>query len=1168
MVLQRRQEAEYAAYVSSAYSASVMQGGSIGGYYGGHPAVPVLQPMGQGSPWQPMHIGGMSAGGVHAHPGTTFLGGAPHSAGGMHAEHPGAALPVRFTHTAGGVRAEYPGIASSEGPPVNAGGVRAEYPGVGHPTGASPDAGGVHAEHRSVPDCPAEALPSAGGVHAHLGTGRMTEATPIAGGVRAEHPGVGLPSAAESGAGGALSEHPGVSSSTILEPLRQHMERLTSNFSLPTSGDLDDPVPPTREVFYPDCHDVVPADPDRRRSRRSSGPDSWARQELPFRPESVSPPTSPPSSASGSRETSVRALRRRNAKARERRLAEKAALETRTAVVEQNIAAQLTPAFAELGKGLQDTLREAMATNTDTLRGCLQQFRTQTAQATTTPQHGELMTADPVVEGTQLSAAQAAQLVKARRKSLETVVVMGGDAHAVSDGTPHARSDTAASGAEGTYLGFGAGSSSRGATRKSAGIGDHAGAGGDPGGLGGELSLPEDDPSPGPPDGKPPGDPPPGPPGGSGGSHRGRALLFTAEGASLWVPEEVAGGGVMYSMPTATGMPVTGPFGIDLFYKALILMGAPLTSYVTAGGSVIRPPHLLATPATPTHVMVVDRGVVDHLLDEFHRSPAGRGMPRPVWMYVPESFLPEEVSMLDSDCLAAWTELSSSEWFQRLCHPSESTLAIVPAAPFPMAPAATSGHATPGREAGKVTFSSPTTPAPGRPSSSAVGSRTPLSAHAPPFDPRGQTKVPSAGYADPEEPSDRAVYEESKVEQNVDKLVDKLRKFPSKSGLSEEDKVMEMEGFSRSVTTLLGTKVVQRACRRLSCHPGEVYQISVPEVLWKVTEVSLGEEQREYLEKAAGGVGTSAGWENRYADPEIFFGDLALSTLAIERLQKLRDDLAKPQRAAETANAYHTRLSARYRTVNFVAKVVPGCVPMTQTEFAYSFWRGLTHSSKVGREMRRIELDLNDPADWEERARRDGRSHGVTSAILKVLEIAGDIEATKAAKVVEVDKKAPPAISPRPLSTFWRSRAREPPRLAALPDAEMAVADAPGLPAGQRPPPGLPGPFPRERPCFACGSLDHLVRDCKDQAKVAAWRANAPARLSRQRQQVAAMFWAMSRDEGLDWVPDNLQDEVQSLAEVDPDGVMELAALTGCTDLMADIEAKVAVLRSDDPVRQ
>eukprot|EP00854_Cymbomonas_tetramitiformis_P001744 gene1744-2404_t len=577
MVLQRRQEAEYAAYVSSAYSASVMQGGSIGGYYGGHPAVPVLQPMGQGSPWQPMHI-----------------------------------------------------------------------------------------------------------------------------------------------------EHPGVSSSTILEPLRQHMERLTSNFSLPTSGDLDDPVPPTREVFYPDCHDVVPADPDRRRSRRSSGPDSWARQELPFRPESVSPPTSPPSSASGSRETSVRALRRRNAKARERRLAEKAALETRTAVVEQDIAAQLTPAFAELGKGLQDTLREAMATNTDTLRGCLQQFRTQTAQATTTPQHGELMTADPVVEGTQLSAAQAAQLVKARRKSLETVVVMGGDAHAVSDGTPHARSDTAASGAEGTYLGFGAGSSSRGATRKSAGIGDHAGAGGDPGGLGGELSLPEDDPSPGPPDGKPPGGPPPGPPGGSGGSHRGRALLFTAEGASLWVPEE-------------------------------------------------------------------------------------------------------EVSMLDSDCLAAWTELSSSEWFQRLCHPSESTLAIVPAAPFPMAPAATSGHATPGREAGKV---------------------------------------PSAGYADPEEPSDRAVYEESKVEQNVDKLVDKLRKFPSKSGLSEEDKVMEMEGFSRS------------------------------------------------------------------------------------------------------------------------------------------------------------------------------------------------------------------------------------------------------------------------------------------------------------RQQVAAMFWAMSRDEGLDWVPDNLQDEVQSLAEVDPDGVMELAALTGCTDLMADIEAKVAVLRSDDPARQ
>eukprot|EP00854_Cymbomonas_tetramitiformis_P005966 gene5966-7171_t len=173
-----------------------------------------------------------------------------------------------------------------------------------------------------------------------------------------EHPGVGLPSAATLGAGGALSEHPGVSSSTILERLRQHMERLTSNYSLPTSGDpettdvgydlADSPVPLTREVFYPDYHDVVPADPDRRRSRLH-----W--------------------------------------------------LETRTAVAEQNVTAQLTPDFAELGKALQNTLREAMATNTDTLQGCLQQFQTQMAHVATMPQRGE-STADPVVEGTPLAA--------------------------------------------------------------------------------------------------------------------------------------------------------------------------------------------------------------------------------------------------------------------------------------------------------------------------------------------------------------------------------------------------------------------------------------------------------------------------------------------------------------------------------------------------------------------------------------------------------------------------------------------------------------------------------------------------------------------------------------------------------------------------------------------
>ena len=79
------------------------------------------------------------------------------------------------------------------------------------------------------------------------------------------------------------------------------------------------------------------------------------------------------------------------------------------------------------------------------------------------------------------------------------------------------------------------------------------------------------------------------------------------------------------------------------------------------------------------------------------------------------------------------------------------------------------------------------------------------------------------------------------------------------------------------------------------------------------------------------------------------------------------------------------------------------------------------------------------------------------------------------------------------------------------------------------------------------------MRDCKDAAKLAAWKANAPKRLSRDRRQVAAMFFAMAHEEDISWAPEELRGEVEALAAADVNAVLELAALTDCTDLVEGI---------------
>ena len=144
------------------------------------------------------------------------------------------------------------------------------------------------------------------------------------------------------------------------------------------------------------------------------------------------------------------------------------------------------------------------------------------------------------------------------------------------------------------------------------------------------------------------------------------------------------------------------------------------------------------------------------------------------------------------------------------------------------------------------------------------------------------------------------------MQSNLDRLVEKLTRFPSAEKLSKEKAISELETFARSLHKLLNEKVVLRAFSQASCYAGEGYQSSIAEVLWTVTQTALGTEQKEYMERAGGGSGTSEAWRLRYSDPDIFLGDLAVSTLPVAELQTLRDDLQIGQKKEESADAYTT----------------------------------------------------------------------------------------------------------------------------------------------------------------------------------------------------------------------------------------------------------------------
>ncbi|KAK3247023.1 hypothetical protein CYMTET_43467 [Cymbomonas tetramitiformis] len=100
-------------------------------------------------------------------------------------------------------------------------------------------------------------------------------------------------------------------------------------------------------------------------------------------------------------------------------------------------------------------------------------------------------------------------------------------------------------------------------------------------------------------------------------------------------------------------------------------------------------------------------------------------------------------------------------------------------------------------------------------------------------------------------------------------------------------------------------------------------------------------------------------------------------------------------------------------------------------------------------------------------------------------------------------------------------------------------------------PPGLPPntEAPRIRRCFACGSADHIVRNCTNEAKLQEWKTEAPSRLANSPNFVAAAVWAIEQQEDpirVEGVPEDFSEEVLALASCEDDqSFQSLAALAG-----------------------
>ncbi|KAK3242041.1 hypothetical protein CYMTET_48248 [Cymbomonas tetramitiformis] len=571
---------------------------------------------------------------------------------------------------------------------------------------------------------------------------------------------------------------------------------------------------------------------------------------------------------------------------------------------------------------------------------------------------------------------------------------------------------------------------------------------------------------------------------------------------------------------------------------------------------------------------MVDREVMDTAMgDPAAANVRSTSMGQPVWEWIPATARESEMLHFDQDGLAAWSEVSNSDWYRNM-----SVVAAQPPTPMPFhtslplpapsstpAPPPTSGP--PASALPPTSTAVPTNPAPALPPAHAPGpppsARFPHSATANPIlSPSAAPFVPGIIRL-PQGTNLRASSDEVRLEHKTKEMVLKLirgvTRFPrSASDTKSADKdglLAQLEHYSTMVRKIFQEAIVIEALTTPSCTPSvSEYQASVSSLLWSFKEHTLQDQQKRFLERAAGTFGSDKAWHRRYVEPDVFFSDLAVCSLTQGYLENAHGEaIALKQASSETAAEYFSRLETRMASVNFLAGRVPNCVEMSNLSMLSTYRRGLKYAPKVMRRLRAIHLNVSKPEEWERKATTDDIP-GTHNALLKIRDVAEEVENdidTEAAQRRTQDRP-PRTVSfanPSPRAPFFRrTPSSSRPALAMLENGPTTTAAAAVTPLP--PPPGLSRPdAPKVRRCFACGSAEHIVRNCTDETKLKEWRANAPARLANSPGFVAAVVWAIEQQEDIssvDGVPEEFSEEVLALASCeDEQSYQTLAALAG-----------------------
>jgi len=607
------------------------------------------------------------------------------------------------------------------------------------------------------------------------------------------------------------------------------------------------------------------------------------------------------------------------------------------------------------------------------------------------------------------------------------------------------------------------------------------------------------------------------------------------------------------SATTATLPEITSlHYGLSAALKICDNLGLSPARYILSGaGSTsfpeIRPLH---TTEASTYALLVDRLVADESI----RSTRRPRIPSQ-WYQCPrrpvvDAFTESEAETYELDGLQAWVEVCAAPWYLAASFGSPSTTSQPPLQTNPS-----------------------TFPAPSHRLSADATAFTPTVTHTalagPPAGVARAPEDPMAMFTPDDRSYQTAIKNESSLLKDVNKLVDDLPEFPS-DHFTKGRAMDDLEEFSVAVNALLEHMTVIAALTTPSFRREAQgrNQLSVSTLLWMIKTSKLAKAQKLYVEEMAPGGSEGEAWKVRYAAVPRFMGDLALSVdITTDALKRLKSELLSTrQRAEEKTGAFYTRITTRTATVNFVADVVRGCGKVTKLELLELFWGGLRHSVQVGSKLADLGLDTSHPEQWEEEQRRLGRFD--TSAILKVRSVATEIETAKVMEDVVLhdtiarkvalemghrQRQVPPRSAPAGRSR-WTPRMR--PALAALTwepgtaggDSATAAPVTASTTATQG---SRPAPAVKERPCFACGSLEHLVANCTDEKKLAIWKANAPARLARRPGQVAACVEVIEeRVEEDSLNPEELEtmEEILALADADENLYGDLCAMCDITN--------------------